>query len=110
VRYFIDPANHMPLMVQYQEVRPQAMAAPPAPGGQGDREANRRRVEEMRAQGPPKTATVAMHLADYKKVDGVMLPHQIDISINGQASEAWTIENFKVNPTVKANVFQKKTK
>jgi hypothetical protein len=107
VRYFIDPASHMPLMIQYQEVRPQAMAAP---GGQSDREAARRRVEEMRAQGAPKTAAVAMHLADYKKVDGVMLPHQIDISIDGQASEAWTIENFKINPTVKANVFQKKAK
>jgi hypothetical protein len=110
VRYFIDPASHMPLMVQYQEVRPQALAAPPAPGGQGDPDAARRRIEEMRAQGAPKMSTVAVHLADYKKVDGVMLPHQIDISINGQASESWTIENFKINPTVKANVFQKKAK
>jgi hypothetical protein len=88
VRYFIDPTSHMPLMVQYQEVRAQAMPA----------------------QGAPKTTTVTIHLSDYKKVDGVMLPHQVDTSINGQASEAWTIENFKVNPTVKANVFQKKAK
>jgi hypothetical protein len=51
-----------------------------------------------------------MHLADYKKVDGVMVPHQIDISINGQASEVWTIENVKINPNVKANTFQKKAK
>ena len=88
VRYFIDPANHMPLMVQYQEVRPQAMPA----------------------QGVPKLSTTAMHLSDYKKVDGVLLPHQIDISIDGRASEAWTIEKFKINPAVKANVFQKKAK
>jgi hypothetical protein len=39
-----------------------------------------------------------------------MVPHQIDTSVNGQASESWTIENFKINPTVKANVFQKKAK
>ena len=88
VRYFIDPASHLPLMVQYQEVRPQAMPA----------------------QGAPRTTTVAVHLSDYKKVDGVMWPHQIDTSVNGQASESWTIENLKVNPTVKANVFQKKAK
>lgn len=86
VRYFIDPASHMPLMVQYQEVRAQAMPA----------------------QGAPKLTTVALHLADYKKVDGVMLPHQIDTSVNGQASESWTIEKIKINPTVKAGVFQKK--
>ena len=88
VRYFIDPASHMPLMVQYQEVRPQALAA----------------------QAAPKTTTVAIHLSDYKKVDGVMLPHQIDTSVNGQASETWTIEKIKINPSVKASVFQKKAK
>ena len=88
VRYFIDPASHLPLMIQYQEVRPQALAA----------------------QGAPKTTTVAMHLSDYKKVDGLMWPHRIDTSVNGQANEAWTIEKIKVNPTVKASVFQKKVK
>ena len=89
VRLFIDPANHMPLMVQYQEIRAQAL---PAQGG------------------APKTTTVALHLADYKKVDGVMLPHLIETSVNGQPSESWTIEKFKINPSVKAGVFQKKAK
>ncbi len=88
VRYFIDPASHLPLMVQYQEVRAQAMPT----------------------QGSPKTTTVALHLSAYKKVDGVMMPHQIDTSVNGQASEAWTIDAFKINPKVKANAFQKPTK
>ena len=88
VRYFIDPASHLPLMVQYQEVRAQAMPA----------------------QGSPRTTTVALHLSAYKKVDGVMMPHQIDTSVNGQASEAWTIDAFKINPKVKANAFQKPTK
>ena len=88
VRYFIDPASHMPLMLQYQEVRSQALAA----------------------QGAPKTTTVTLHLSDYKKVDGMMLPHQIDTSVNGQASEAWTIEKIKINPAVKAGVFQKRAK
>ena len=88
VRYFIDPASHMPLMVQYQEVRAQALSA----------------------SGPPKTSAVAIHLSGYKKVDGVMLPHQIDISIDGRASEAWTIDTFKINPKIKANSFQKPAK
>ena len=88
VRYFIDPASHLPLMVQYQEVRPQAMPT----------------------QGAPKLSTTAMHLSDYKKVDGVLLPHRIDISIDGRATESWTVEKFKINPTVKADVFRKKAK
>ena len=85
VRYFIDPASHMPLMVEYQEVRTQALPA----------------------QGAPQTTAVTIHLSKYKKVDGLLLPHQIDTSVNGQASEAWTIEKIKLNPSVKANVFQK---
>lgn len=88
VRYFIDPASHTPLMVEYQEVRAQAMPA----------------------QGAPKTTAVTIRLSDYKKVDGVMLPHKIDTSLNGQASESWTIEKIKLNPSVKANVFQKNAK
>lgn len=107
VRFFIDPASHMPLMVQYQEVR--ARAPVPA-GAPNDAEATRRRVEDMRALGPPQTATVAMHLSGYHKVDGVMLPHQIDISIDGRASEAWTIDSFKVNPKVKPGAFQQPAK
>ena len=88
VRYFVDPVSHLPLMVQYQEVRAQAMPA----------------------QGAPKTTTVALHLSGYKKIDGVLLPHQIDTSVNGQASETWTIEKIKINPAVKANAFQKPAK
>lgn len=88
VRYFIDPASHMPLMVQYEEVRAQALSA----------------------SGPPKTSAIAVHLSAYKKIDGLMLPHQIDTSIDGRASEAWTIDTFKINPKIKANSFQKPAK
>ena len=61
----------------------------------------------MRKQGPPQPSQFAMHLGDYKKVDGIMLPHKIDISIDGQPNEEWTIEKFKVNPSVKADEFNK---
>ena len=88
VRYFIDPASHMPLMVQYQEVRAQGAAA-------------------RASAGAPTLSTVAMHLSGYKKVDALLLPHQIDISVDGRASEAWTIDAFKINPKVKASAFQR---
>ena len=88
MRYFVDPASHLPLMVQYQDVRPQAMPA----------------------QGAPKATTMALHLSDYKKVDGILLPHQIDLSMDGRPSEAWMIEKYKINPAVKPDVFKKKAK
>ena len=145
VRLFIDQSSHMPLMVQYTEVRPMIMiggrggrgaagagtaGAPGAPGAAGaagagasgapsasgaagaapgappSQEEMQKRVEEMR-RNPPKPSTFAMHLADYKKVDGIMLPHKIEISIDGQPNEEWTIEKYKVNPNVKASDFEK---
>jgi hypothetical protein len=128
VRLFIDQATHMPLMVQYQEVRPQIMMQGGPRGGPGGRgpggpgggapgaggpggppaapsqEEMQKRLEEMR-RNPPKPSTFAMHLTDYKKVDGIMLPHKIDIAIDGQPNEEWTIEKYKLNPTVKADVW-----
>jgi hypothetical protein len=120
VRVFIDQATHRPLLVQYQEIRPQVMiqngprggpgpgGAPGRPGGAGQPspEEIERRIEEMR-RNPPKPSTFAMHLADYKNVDGVMLPHKISISIDGQPNEEWTVEKYRINPNVKASDFEK---
>lgn len=93
VRYVIDPGTHLPLMVQYQQVR---LVAPVVPAG-----------ARTTASQPTKLATVAMHLSGFKKVDGVMVPHQIDISTDGRATEAWTIETVKINPKVKPSTFKK---
>jgi hypothetical protein len=65
----------------------------------------RQRMEEMRKQGPPPPSAFAMHLSDYKKVDGVMLPHKVEVSIEGQPNEEWTIEKYRINPSVKAEEF-----
>ena len=119
VRLFVDAETHLPLMVQYQEIRPRIMMAG-GPGGRGrgqgagpgagqrpSEEELQKRLEEMRKQGPPQPSAFTMHVSDYKKVDGVMLPHKVSISIEGQPNEEWTIEKFKVNPSVKADDFTK---
>lgn len=121
LRLFIDQATHLPLMVQYQDPKPMVMIAggagpggpgrgPGGPGGpppQMTPEEREKRLEEMR-KNPPALGTYAMHLADYKKVDGLMLPHKIDISLDGQPNEEWTVEKYKVNPTIKADTWEKK--
>jgi hypothetical protein len=143
VRIFIDQQTHLPLMLQYQEVRPRInmMGGPGGPGGpgrggpgggpgmrsgggpppegapppaegqarpQGERpnpEEMRRRLESM---PPPAPSTVALYLGDYKKVDGVMVPHRLTQAIEGKTVEEWTIEKVKVNPSLKADLFEKK--
>ena len=131
VRIFVDQNTHLPLMLQYQEVRPRfnmmggpggrrpggqgaagaagaAGAGPPPPGGDGQRpspEEIRRRMESM---PPPAPSAVSLYLGDYKKVDGVMLPHRLTQAVDGKTIEEWTIEKVKINPAVKADLFEKK--
>ncbi len=125
LRVFIDQATHLPLMVQYQDPKPMVMIqggpggrGPGGPGGRGPGgpggpppqmtpEEIQKRAEELR-KNPPPLGTYAMHFSDYKKVDGVLLPHKIDISIDGQPNEEWTVEKYKVNPTVKAEMWEQK--
>jgi hypothetical protein len=122
IRLFIDQATHLPLMVQYQDPKPMIMMAggpgggPGGPGGAArgpgapppmTEEEREKRLAEMR-RNPPQMGTYAMHLGDYKKVDGVMLPHKIDISLDGEPNEEWTVEKYKVNPTIKADTWEKK--
>jgi hypothetical protein len=148
VRLFVDQQTHMPLMLQYTEVRPRmnimggpragaagaagasgaagaagatgAAGAPPPPPpppgggelhvqGQPGQRPNpdevRRRMEAM---PPPAPSTVSLYLGDFKKVDGLMLPHRLTQAIDGKTVEEWTIEKVKVNPLLKADLFEKK--
>ncbi len=131
LRLFVDQVTHLPLMVQYQDPKPMVMIAggpgrgpggPGGPGGAGgaggrgpgaggpppmNQEEMQKRMEEMR-RNPPPLGTFAIHLSDFKKVDGVLLPHKLDTSLDGQPNEEWTVEKYKVNPTVKADTWEKK--
>lgn len=126
LRLFIDQATRLPLMVQYQDPKPMVMinggpgpgrgrgpGGPGGPGGAGpggpppSPEEVQRRVAEMQ-RTPPQLGTFAMHLTDYKKVDGIMLPHKIETSLDGEPNEEWTIEKYKVNPQLKPDIWEKK--
>ena len=134
LRLFIDQDTKLPLMVQYQDPKPMVMVAggrgpggpggppppPPPPGGAPvpggpplpppapmSQEEMQKRVEEMR-RNPPPLGTYAIHLSEFKKVDGIMLPHKLETSLDGEPNEEWTIEKFKVNPSIKADLWEKK--
>ena len=137
VRIFVDQQTHLPLMLQYTEVRPRMMfdgrgrggrggpgggdgrgrggdpaAGGPPPEGRGEPGQQRptpEEIERRRAQMPPPApSNVTMFLADYKRVDGVMIPHRLTQSVDGKPVEEWTIEKVKVNPSLKADFFDKK--
>lgn len=66
-----------------------------------------KRLAEMQ-RTPPEMGTYAMHLSDFKKVDGVMLPHKIETSLDGEPNQEWTIEKYRVNPAIKPETWEKK--
>ena len=86
---------------------PQAGGPPLPPPAPMTPDEVQKRVADMQ-RNPPPLGTFAMHMSDYKKVDGVMLPHKIETSLDGEPNEEWTIEKFKVNPQIKADTWEKK--
>jgi hypothetical protein len=80
--------------------------------GGGDRRADGPNPEEIRrrmeSMPPPQPSNVTLFLGDYKKVDGVMLPHRLTYAVDGKTVEEWTIEKIRVNPNIKADLFDKK--
>jgi hypothetical protein len=123
LRLFIDQDTKLPVMVQYQDPKPMVMInngpgrgpggppPPPGPGGAPRPQMSPEELEKLREEmrrNPPPLGTYALHLSDYKKVDGIMLPHKIETSLDGEPNEEWTIEKFKVNPSIKADFWDKK--
>lgn len=105
-KLFLDKSTHRPLMIAYRGVAPRVVmqmqrgAPPPATatpdhGGQ--------------PQAPaPDQVDISMFLDDYKAVDGVMLPHRITRSVDGQPNEDMVFKTIKVNPAFKADTFSPK--
>jgi hypothetical protein len=133
-KLFIDKKTHLPLMVTFQgpdtsRMRqmfqgpggPGGPGAPPPPGGgaaQGGPpggnpnetpEERQKRMEEARKrfESLPQVEH-QLYYADYKKVDGVLLPHRFTRSVNGNPAEELEIKKYKINPKIDLNDFQKK--
>jgi hypothetical protein len=101
MKLFVDQESHTPLMLTYEGVLPRMIMR-----GRGQRPTPEE-IEKMRSE-PPQQVTYEVHFSDYKKVDGVLLPHLISQSVNGSVSEEFTIEKYKVNPPLKPADFEKK--
>lgn len=101
MKLFIDQATHTPLMISYEGTLPRMVVR-----GGGQRPTPEE-IEKMRSE-PPQTAVFEVRYSEYKKVDGILLPHLITTSANGNVTEEWTIDKFKVNPALKPESFVKK--
>lgn len=108
---FVDRETHLPLMVAYSGVPPQARmrvmrGGPgshqgPAPDASADAEA------AALAAAKPQPVAMQMFFGDHRKSDGLMLPTRITIQVAGKPAEEWRITATKVNAAVKADRFIK---
>jgi len=99
---FLDKKTRRPLMFAFKTQAPRMQIARQMGPGPGD--------------GPPKVpqppppapeVDAKLFVSEWKSVDGVLLPHRIAQSIEGGASDEWTIKKWKVDPTFKADYFKK---
>jgi hypothetical protein len=106
-RVFIDTMSQMPLMLTWTGPAGRGFGR----GGQGRRGQEGAGADQARgrggrgAQGPP--VTLEMHLAEYKTVNGIKLPHLITRGASGETNEEWAVRSYKINPSFRANTFTK---
>jgi hypothetical protein len=69
------------------------------------REEVEKQVKEAEAT-PPKLVEYRLFFSDYRRVDGVSLPHRIARGLGAKTTEEWDITSYKVNPAFKADRFK----
>ena len=55
---------------------------------------------------PPKLVEYRLFFSDYRKVDGISLPHRIARGLGSKTTEEWDVTSYKVNPSFKADRFK----
>jgi hypothetical protein len=110
-RLFLDKEGHKPLMLTYRGVAPrifvQRLQRGPESGRGGVPEPGRggRGDHEVETAPAADVVDITCFLDDYRPVDGVLLPHHITRSTDGQPSEELTFKTIKVNPAFKPDTF-----
>ena len=96
-KLFIDKTTHMPLMMSYrtaQKTRVMTMHRAP---------------EDLDKLPKPerKEVDVQLHMSDYRKVAGVLLPHLLTWTSNGATTDEFEIKKYTVNGKLNPDRFRK---
>jgi hypothetical protein len=113
-RLFFSKETHLPLMLSYHgpKMQMRMMSRPVGhgqPGGAADaaKEA-RERLSKEPPTVAPEEAEYQLRFEDYRKVGGLLLPHRMTQTADGEINEEWEIKSYDINPQFKADKFQKK--
>lgn len=112
-RLFLDKETHLPLMLTYRAPKPRVITS--MMRSNDDKRKQEEHLKEARekaaqelAAAKPELVEMQLRFTDYRKVDGLMLPHHISQGSEGEVNEEWEIKSYELNPQFKADKFQKK--
>jgi hypothetical protein len=116
-RLFFDKQTHLPLLLSYRGIKPRIMTMTafnrPADKSEKQGDAVKRAQQEAEKQlaaEPAKREEVDffIRLTEYKKVEGLSLPHKLTFLTESEVSEEFQISKYQLNPQFKADKFQKR--
>ena len=107
-RLFVDQKTHRPLMLTFRDAPPRMMVRRQmGPGGGHGSPAGSAPAEALPT--PPPLVEAALFLSDWKRVDGVLLPHALNKTLEGKPYEEIVVSRYTVNdPKLTADKFRKK--
>lgn len=106
-RLFLDQKTHMPLMLTYKGKKPRIMMRTftgPRSKEELDKEAGKAEAEA--ADQPD--VEYQIRFSEHREIEGISLPHHLTRAIDGEVNEELEISKFKINPSLKAEKFEKK--
>jgi hypothetical protein len=115
VRLFFDKQTHLPLLLSYRGPKPRIMnlsrplADKKVKPEEAIKQAQADAEKKLASEPPQKPEEVDffIRLTDYKKVDGLLLPHKLTSLTEADVSEEFVVSKYLINPTFKADRFQK---
>ena len=115
IRLFFDKQTHVPLLLSYRGIKPRIMTAFNRAGDRNlntedaVKKAREEAEKKMAAEPAPKPDEVEffVRLTEYKKVNGLLLPHKLTFLTETEVSEEFQITKYQLNPQFKSDKFQK---
>jgi hypothetical protein len=106
-RLFLDHKTHLPLMLTYNGKKPRIMMRTfTGPRSKEEVEIEARKAEAEAANQPD--VEYQIRFSEHREIEGISLPHRLTRAIDGEVNEELEISKFKINPSLKAEKFEKK--
>lgn len=115
---FLDQKTHRPLMLSYQGRRPPQMRIiRQVSHDAGEKKKTPEEMEKAAKEAQAKALSDAsaetlvetqLRFEDHRNEGGITLPHRISRTVDGKFTEEWQLTKFKINPSLKADKFEKK--